>query len=73
MESDWQEELADLRHHWGSAYLINCFGLGTWVAQRHDSHGTLGSQSAEGLLEAIREDYQLHPVPRDPRPCLFRP
>lgn len=30
------EPLADLRHHWGSAYLIEHLGPGVWVAQRRD-------------------------------------
>ncbi len=73
MSSDWAEALDDLRWHWGDAYLIHCLRLGRWVAQRRDSHGTLGAGSAAELLEAIREDYGKHPVPRDPRPCRFLP
>jgi len=63
------EPLVDLRHHWGSAYLIEHLGLETWVAQRRDkSRGTLGAKTAAGLLEAIRADYLAKPVPRPPAP-----
>jgi hypothetical protein len=64
--------LDDLRYHWGDAYLIHRAG-GRWVAQRRDSHATLSADSAEKLLDIIREDYRLHPVPRDPRTCRLLP
>ena len=31
-----EQDLADLRHHWGEAYLIHHLGA-RWVAQRRDS------------------------------------
>lgn len=58
------EPLADLRHHWGSAYLIEHLGPGVWVAQRKDSRATLGADSPGGLLAKIRADYAAQPVPR---------
>lgn len=64
MESLDEQELADLRHHWGGAYLIQCLGPGVWVAQRRDSRKTLGADSPGGLLTRIREDYAAQPVPR---------
>jgi hypothetical protein len=70
---DWSQPLNELRHHWGSAYLIHCLGLGKWVAQRRDCHATIGAENADGLLNLIREDYAAHPVPRDMRPCRFLP
>jgi hypothetical protein len=63
--SDQDEPLADLRFHWGSAYLVEVIG-GRWIAQRRDSHETFSSDSPVGLLDFIREDYRLRPVPRCP-------
>ncbi len=71
--SDWEGPLDDLRWHWDSAYLIECFGLGRWVAQRRDSHATIGAEGPDELRDLIAADYAAHPVPRDPRPCRFRP
>ena len=59
------EPLADLRHHWGEAYLIEHPGPDVWVAQRRDSRTTLGAASPEALLELIRADYASNPVRRD--------
>ncbi len=71
--ADWEEPLEDLRWHYGDAYLIEFFpGPGRWVAQRRDSHGTMSAEGPDQLLDLIRADYAAHPVPRDPRPCLFR-
>lgn len=72
MTGDWAADLEDLRHHWGSAYLIEKFGR-HWVAQRRDSHGTISAEGPDQLLDVIRADYAAHPVPRDPRPCRFLP
>jgi hypothetical protein len=66
------DDLAELRWHWGSAYLVEQLG-GRWVAQRRDSHATVSARDPGQLLGLIRDDYRRHPVPRDPRPCLFRP
>jgi hypothetical protein len=73
MVTDYTEELDDLRWHWGSAYVIQCFGLGTWVAQRRDSHATIGAEGPDQLRDKIVADYSAHPVPRDPRPCRLLP
>ena len=80
MSSDWSEALDDLRWHWGDAYLIHCLGLGTWVAQRRDSHATIGAEGPDELRDKIVADYNAHvvsrsahPVPPDPRPCRFLP
>jgi len=56
--------LAELKHHWGGAYLIEVLG-GRYVAQRRDSRETISADSADGLLAAIRADYASKPVPRD--------
>jgi len=64
--------LEDLRWHYGEAYLIRRIG-GRWVAQRRDSHSTISAEGADQLLGLIRADYAAHPVPRDTRPCRFRP
>lgn len=59
------EPLADLRHHWGEAYLIEYLGPDVWVAQRRDkSRSTIGAATAAELLEKIRADYATRPVPR---------
>jgi len=73
MGSDWDADLAELRFHWDTAYIIECFGLGCWVAQRRDSHATIGADGPEKLRDLIAADYRKHPVPRDPRPCRFLP
>lgn len=67
MSEWWQESLDDLRWHWGDAYLIHYFsgcGEGKWVAQRRDSHATMGAADPIALLDLIREDYRQHPSPR---------
>jgi hypothetical protein len=61
-----EEELAGLEHHWGEAYNIARLGPETWVAQRRDSHSTVGAKTPDGLLERIRQDYLGRPVPRQP-------
>jgi len=79
--SDWEGPLDDLRWHWDSAYLIECFGLGRWVAQRRDSHATIGAEGPDELRDKIAADYAAHPVSRriagadQPQPldCRFRP
>jgi hypothetical protein len=62
--SEYTEPLAELRWHWGSAYIINRTGLGRWTAERRDTREVLRSDSAAGLLELIRTDYAERPVPR---------
>jgi hypothetical protein len=57
-------ELADLRHHWSSAYAIT-YDRGQWIAARNDTGEALTASSAEELLGKIREDYRARPVPRD--------
>ena len=59
-----QEELDDLRFHWGSAYNIQHLG-DTYVAQRRDkSRATVSAKTPDGLLERIREDYAARPIRR---------
>jgi len=57
--------LADLRHHWGEAYLIHGI-IGHWRAQRRDDRRTLTAEDPETLREVIRTDYARKPVPRTP-------
>ncbi len=82
--SDQDAALADLRHHWGDAYLIHHLETaGKWVAQRRDSRETMSADTPDGLLGKIRADYAARPVPRqadpgaDDRPetpgCRFLP
>ncbi len=61
---DWEEQLDDLRWHWGEAYKISYFEPDVWLAQRRDNNETLRSDSPVGLLDLIREDYRAHPVSR---------
>lgn len=61
---DYDADLAELRHHWGSAYLIEHPGPDVWIAQRKDSRETLRADSPGELLEKIRADYATHPVSR---------
>ena len=66
MSSDWDEPLQALRWHWGEAYIINCLGLGAWMAERRDTHETLRAGTPLGLREHIIADYAARPVPRCP-------
>ena len=58
------DDLADLRWHWGSAYMIFHPEPDVWVAQRRDDYATLRAEAPMELLERIRADYQDRPVPR---------
>ncbi len=58
------DPLADLRHHWGSAYLLLHPQPDVWVAVRRDDHGAVRADSPAGLLRAIRDDYAARAVPR---------
>jgi hypothetical protein len=62
--SDYDDALADLRHHWGDAYVIAQTGPGVWLAQRRDNRAVLRAESVDELGRAIRADYQARPVPR---------
>jgi len=59
------EDLAELRHHWGDAYSIQRAGDGRWLAQRRDTREMLKAADADGLYAAISRDYAGHPVPRE--------
>jgi hypothetical protein len=61
----WKDdELADLRLHWGGAYEI-CYAGRTFSALRRDGFGSLTALTADGLRGLIRQDYARHPVPRE--------
>ena len=60
----YTEPMAELRWHWGEAYIINCTGLGRWTAERRDTREVLRARSAAELLIKIRDDYRDRPVPR---------
>lgn len=65
MGSDWAEpDLADLQHHWGSAYMISHPQPDVWLAQRRDTYESLKAEEPTGLLRLIRQDYFRKPVPR---------
>ena len=61
---EYTNDLTELRHHYGEAYLISHPGPDTWLAQRRDDRTLLRSDSAASLLEKIRADYAERPVPR---------
>jgi hypothetical protein len=60
------QDLSDLRWHWRGAYIVNG-GNDRWVATRTDTGRSLFAGTADGLLDKIRADYRLAPVPRPPR------
>jgi hypothetical protein len=59
------EQLAELRHHWDTAYVIEQTGPSTWLAARRDGRGAVHADSADELFAAISDDYRKRPVPRD--------
>ena len=60
-------ELADLREHWDSAYIITADHTGlAWVAIRRDGLGTLTESTAQRMRARIRDDYDERPVARPP-------
>lgn len=60
----WRDdELADLRLHWGGAYEI-CFAGRTFSALRRDGLGSVTALTADRLRQLIREDYSAHAVRR---------
>jgi hypothetical protein len=63
-DATWiNEALADLRHHWDTAYRING-APGVWTAERLDGKGVIRAKSPLELLGMIRADYGASPVPR---------
>ncbi len=63
--SGFEEEitLAYIGRHWGGPYRLARSG-GLYRAVRADDGTELSADTAEGLLEKIRADYQARPVPR---------
>jgi hypothetical protein len=60
-----QDALAALRFRWGEAYRIGWDPVRGWWARRRDNIGDdITADDADGLWNAIREDYTLKPVPR---------
>lgn len=59
-----EEEIADLRWHWGSAYAILNPEPDVWLAQRRDDLTVLRATSPEELRTKINDDYRDRPVPR---------
>ena len=55
--------LAYLIHHYGEAYEVN-MRRGRYEARRRDDGTVLTADSADALLDLIREDYRAHPVSR---------
>jgi len=73
-------DLAYLIHLYGDAYEVN-MRRGRYEARRRDDGTVLTADSADALLDLIREDYRAHPVSRrtagadrpQPLDCRFRP
>lgn len=61
---DSMPELAELRHHWGDAYIIT-YRLGQYRAERRDDGSSVRADTAGELLTLIRENYRIRKVPRD--------
>jgi len=61
---EYTEPLAELRHHYGSAYIIEHPEPDVWIAQRRDTRETLRADSHGEPLDRIRDDYAAHPVSR---------
>ena len=57
-------DLAELQHHWGTAYAISHPEPDLWLAQRRDTRETLRTESADQLYRVILADYSARPVPR---------
>jgi hypothetical protein len=64
MSEWWDEPLAALCWHWGSAYAIARPAPDTWIAERRDTHETLRDSTPFGLREKIIADYAERPVAR---------
>jgi hypothetical protein len=58
-----EAELAELRFHWDTAYMISLH-RGVWIAARRDDGTALTASSASELWRKIRADYRARPVPR---------
>jgi len=58
------DDLAELRWHWGSAYVIEHPRRNLWTAQRRDDRAVLRADGPERLLSLIRDDYRDRPVSR---------
>jgi hypothetical protein len=60
------EKLADLRAHWGSAYVIMRRTGGGWQARPHGlgTSALLRAETLEELRLAIRADYDRRAVPQ---------
>jgi hypothetical protein len=56
-------ELADLRWHWGEAYVITA-PYGLFRAERRDDGAAISCVTAGGLRVLIRDDYAARSVPR---------
>lgn len=64
MSSYDDDELAQLRHHWGDAYSILHNSDG-WQAKRKDRRGDwIIRPTVDELYRAISADYTARPVPR---------
>jgi hypothetical protein len=61
-----ESALAALRWGWGEAYRIGRDATRGWWAHRRDNlGGDITADDPDNLWQAIREDYDLKPVPRD--------
>jgi hypothetical protein len=67
--SDDEDALAALRWGWGEAYRIGHDASRGWRASRRDDLGDeITADDSDALWRAIKDDYDLKPVPRLPSP-----
>jgi hypothetical protein len=65
-------DLEFLGHHWGDAYVIGAEGT-RYTADRRDGNGTtIAAPDRDGLMDAIKADYEASPVSRDVAQDLLR-
>jgi hypothetical protein len=70
---DW-EALEALRWHWGEAYEIGRDDTRGWRARRRDGlGGDITAGGPDDLRQAIRGDYAVKAVPRDPAAAIEGP
>ena len=64
----YHNELEELQHHWGGAYVITHPVPDLWIAYRRDDGASLRAETAGELWDLIRADYDARPVPRGSGP-----
>lgn len=65
MQSSHDDDLEQLRHHWGDAYSVLHNRDGFQAKRKDGRGGWIIRQTADELFAAISDDYLKRPVPRD--------